>query len=323
MRPHTRSTVAFLCTAALAFADSGIARAATPGLDIDADAGFETGVYNPADSTYGNHLLGEARLNPSIEIPVNATWSLGAGLDGGATFYTRSLLAWDCDGEVRARAIRGPHSLALGPQAGYYSRPSGFDPDQAASSAFAGLRAEYREDLKHPVTTVLASRVLRQPSTSRRDWRTDLRLKVLLNVSAIFKPSLGIGIVRSSSTLASYDYTGVFLIPGFFALIGDKNIVTALAEICPRFYDLQQGQLVAGTGHASWGRAGKKKNVSNAAAESAALFAVATVSYSRKLAGTLDGVVNYEWSLFAANFLVQSLVSHRITLGITWSFGSL
>jgi hypothetical protein len=290
----------------------------TFGLDCQGDAGYETGLYDPADSSYKSSPFFSPSVEPACILNMDELWRTEMRLPVSATL--RPFVGQDLNGGPEIDLVREKekNSLFLNAAAEYEKQPASPDPDKPQQDMNYGLTAGLSNKGDAALKLSYALSVLKEIRSARRDLNNLLRLKMTFKPTDWFSPGFGAGLGRNTSTVRGYNYSEFDFSLTSTAFAGEKNMLMGVFYFTRRNYpatDFAGGTVRKLKGVMTQGVGGKVRYLTN----NYSLM----LDFSRELTGRLDFEASYDYQLYVSQIDRKSNRSQSISAGISWRLNPL
>ncbi|MFH0921156.1 MAG: hypothetical protein V1913_12445 [Fibrobacterota bacterium] len=288
-----------------------LACALTFDLSTDAALGYETGLYDPADSAYTqNAPFFAASAEPILTQEFSADWSAELSLPASAAI--RKVAGNDYSAGPSLALIREwkKKSFQLAGSGEYVSQAGTLDPDQPMKNRLYRLSAEYgwkgAQNLKLSYFLIRLDEI----GSDRKDLSNKIRFKVGFKPSDWVLPGIGVGAGLNSSNVRDYRYKEFSFSSTLLLLPDNRNSWFFMVNGSRRVYPGES------TGIKKNGASSKMILIRDPAnlTDNTAL----TAAYTRSLSERLDAEISYDFSLYHSGLTRTTDASHKIALGLSW-----
>ncbi len=175
-------------------------------LCLEAEAGYQTNVYDAADLTYKNKPLVTYLLNPRYLRDMGEMWrcEVDAGLTQDIFIGANDNLS--VESGVDLARIWNRNKTIFGLSGGYYSQPGLLDPAQPLKNTMYNFSASHKHGFRVPVKGAYSLLVMDELKSARLDYKNKLNVKIYFKYAPWIRISPGAGAAWNRSNYREYNY---------------------------------------------------------------------------------------------------------------------
>jgi hypothetical protein len=290
-------------------------RGITLNLSLDGGGGYETGVYDPMDSSINGAWFLSSSVEPSYAFPTNSDWRTTLSLPFSGTFRESAGNDLCLEPGVLFSRDRNNRSLNLRAVAAYSKQPGNLDPDQPLEDMLYKLSAEYGTKSKMSLKFSYVLSLLDEFHSRRADVKNKARLKVGFKPGKLGTTGVGIGAGANVSTTEGYTYSEFDLSFNTTLFIAEKDMLMGMVYWAQRNYPQDQ----FGSGGGLLGDKSKRKDGAGFGKDADLVVYHSSVglTYIHPLTDEWDFEASYDYISYLSGFDGSNSGSHRLYAGFS------
>ncbi|OGJ89433.1 MAG: hypothetical protein A2268_12240 [Candidatus Raymondbacteria bacterium RifOxyA12_full_50_37] len=279
----------------------------------EAHSGYETGVYDPADSLFNASPLVSVLAEPLVAFDINSQLRAQLSTEVCAAYRFSANSDFNAGPALRIVRERPQGSTEWGLSAGYYALAGSVDPDQPMDYWLYSFTAASVKKQKDPFKLSYSLTVLDGSAEARTDIKNKLKVKKTFKIATAFSPSLGTGIGLNLSNIEGYSYGEVDAVFSSYSIFHEQHMFMTMLYFTYRTFGSQETENGA--------RVIKNTKKSGQSPASTNLLSTRIVTvfiiYTYELSKKLDIEVEYSYRSSSSDFSTFE-PSHQVLVGFLW-----
>jgi len=291
---------------------------ATMGLTVAPDFGYQTNVpITASDSAFKNRAFTMISLAPCfthegryLELEFSCPFEAGDYFGGPIELSAEPGLSF---------IKKGPaHSTKFGLKAQYYSMPAVYDPTVPDTYWKFAASLEWKNGIKNSLTANYEFAIVNDPASQRVDAKNSLSFKASPKFGSSIVSNLKLGMVWDISDAEGYGFLEPLGSLGSTVLLNGNDFI--FFQVYAALVLLQKPEISTSTDQEGSNK-NKKSSDTTVHRSNIPIFMISS-GYCKGIAPKVDLNINYSFMVIAAGNSQSRYSSHRLSVGIEWSFGN-